>query len=616
MVLLTLLRYVLESTGIAQGSRVKPLLSFGRVGMALAWLLFAASLQAADFTDRYPQVRGFFPQADRFGEPEGEPPAVPVYRGKSLLGYAYLSTDVVRIPAYSGKPIGLLVGFDISGRITGVEIVQHEEPILVIGISDERLQQFARQYIGKSVTDKIAIGGTREGYVTIDAISGATITMMVENASIMQSVRKVAEARGIRFAPQVVAPDQTTTMSPPASAAQPAVKPGKAISLSAAPSVVATKDESMDGRGTSSGKGEVDRVGNEQSRARLEQTVEEPIWVSVWSMRVFEISVLLAGLGFLTLILVFQDWLTRHPLLLRRVRTGFLLYTLLFIGWYGLAQLSVINVLTFTLAAMHGFQWESFLIDPMIFILWSFVAVTLLLWGRGVYCGWLCPFGALQELTFQLFQQFRLPRFEIPAMVHERLWALKYIILLALFGLSLQSLTQAERLAEVEPFKTAITLRFTREWGFVLYAVALVLLSALNRKFYCKYLCPLGAALTIPGKFRIFDWLRRHRECGRPCQVCAAECEVQAIRKNGEINANECHYCLDCQVTYWNDHKCPPEVERRKRREKSVRAREMVRGMESALGPSGLDNMESRRTDSDSCAGSCDNCDQNPNKPS
>jgi len=482
-----------------------------------------------------------------------------VYRGKSLLGYAYLSTDVVQIPAYSGKPISLLVGFDISGRITGVEIVQHEEPILVIGISDERLQQFARQYIGKSVTDKIAIGGTREGYVTIDAISGATITMMVENASIMQSVRKVAEARGIRLAPDHAAstpPAPAASAKPPVGAARPETKPGKVAS----PIVTPAADD-------------------------------EPIWVNVWSSRVFEIGVLLAGLGFLTLILVFQDWLTRHPLMLRRIRTGFLLYTLLFIGWYGLAQLSVINVLTFTLAAMHGFQWESFLIDPMMFILWSFVAVTLLLWGRGVYCGWLCPFGALQELTFQLFQKLRLPRFEIPPMVHERLWALKYIILLALFGVSLQSLTQAERLAEVEPFKTAITLRFAREWGFVLYAAGLVLLSALNRKFYCKYLCPLGAALTIPGKFRIFDWLRRHRECGRPCQICAVECEVQAIKKNGEINPNECHYCLDCQVTYWNDQKCPPMVDRRKRREKAGRARELVRGMESTLGRSGLEDI-------------------------
>ena len=488
---------------------------------------------------------------------------------------------MVQNPAYSGRPISTLVGFDLDGRITGVEIVQHEEPILVIGITDERLQQFARQYIGKSVFDKIAIGGTREGYVTIDAISGATITMMVENASIMQSVRKVAAARGIRLAPAAPSPSvAVVTAKPLASATRPVTRAGEAGLT-----------------GTT--------------------VAEEPIWVSAWNTRVFEIGVLLAGLGFLTLILVFQDWLTRHPLLLRRIRTGFLLYTLLFIGWYGLAQLSVINVLTFTLAAMHGFQWESFLIDPMVFILWSFVAVTLLLWGRGVYCGWLCPFGALQELTFQLFQRFRLPRFEIPAMVHERLWALKYIILLALFGLSLQSLTQAERLAEVEPFKTAITLRFAREWGFVLYAAALVLLSALNRKFYCKYLCPLGAALTIPGKFRIFDWLRRHRECGRPCQVCAAECEVQAIRKNGEINANECHYCLDCQVTYWNDQKCPPEVDRRKRREKSVRAREMVRGMESALGPSGLDDVgEYSDARGDACPGNCDECRHKPDKSS
>jgi NosR/NirI family nitrous oxide reductase transcriptional regulator len=206
----------------------------------------------------------------------------------------------------------------------------------------------------------------------------------------------------------------------------------------------------------------------------------------------------------------------------------------------------------------------------------------------------LCPFGALQELTWQLTQRLKLPRFEFPQMVHERLWALKYLLLIVLFGVSLQSLTQAERLAEVEPFKTAFTLNFAREWGFLLYTTALLGIATLNRKFYCKYLCALGAALTIPGKFRIFDWLRRHRECGRPCQVCAQECEVQAIRKNGEINPNECHYCMDCQVTYWNPHKCPPEVERRKRRERAGRAREMVGRMEQHLGPSGLEEVSGK----------------------
>ena len=281
----------------------------------------------------------------------------------------------------------------------------------------------------------------------------------------------------------------------------------------------------------------------------------------------------------LTLILLFQDWLAQRPRLLIYVRDGYLIFTVIFIGWYALAQLSVINVLTFVHAMMDDFRWETFLIDPLMFILWGFVAITLLLWGRGVYCGWLCPFGALQELINQVARKFNVRQWEFPEVVHERLWALKYVILLLLFGISLQSLETAERYAEIEPFKTAMTLRFQREWSYLLYAIVLLAISVVNRKFYCKYLCPLGAALAIPARQRLFDWLRRRKECGKPCQICANECEVRAINATGEINANECHYCLDCQVTYWNDKKCPPLTQRRKRREKGVRARELAEEM-------------------------------------
>ena len=152
-----------------------------------------------------------------------------------------------------------------------------------------------------------------------------------------------------------------------------------------------------------------------------------------------------------------------------------------------------------------------------------------------------------------------------------------------LFGISLGSTSTAERYAEIEPFKTAITLHFNRHWPFVVYAVGLVVISLFNCKFYCKYLCPLGAALAIPARLRLFDWLRRRKECGKPCQICAKECEIQAINDIGEINPNECHYCLDCQVTYWDDHKCPPLVDRRRRHEKAGRARESVRWMEKEL---------------------------------
>ncbi len=209
--------------------------------------------------------------------------------------------------------------------------------------------------------------------------------------------------------------------------------------------------------------------------------------------------------------------------------------------------------------------------DPMIFIVWTFTAATVLLWGRGIFCGWLCPFGALQELINEAARKLNIKQLELPWRLHEKLWALKYLILLALFGVSLESMSSAEKLAEVEPFKTSILLFFQREWWFVLYAVALLFISIFTRKFYCRYICPLGAALAIPTQLRLFDWLKRRPECGQPCQLCAKECEIQAIHPDGKINANECHHCLDCQVTYTNEDRCPPLVLVKKKGRKTKR---------------------------------------------
>ncbi len=482
------------------------------------------------------QAQQVFPGIDGLGAFGADPRAAPVTREGKVVGYVFLTDDVVAIPAYSGKPISTLVGLDLQARITGLTIVQHQEPILVVGISDQNLQGFIDQYRGRSVNERFKIGGApREGYQTLDGISGATISVMVLNASIGRSARKVAAALDLPRSTQ------------PQGAAQPGAK--GAVEPSVAKPIAET----------------------------------EPVWIEAWKNQQFQIVILSLGLVFLLSILVTQDWLARHPTLLIYIRTGYLLFTLIFIGWYALAQLSIVNVMTFMNSLMHDFQWESFMIDPLMFILWGFVAMTVLMWGRGVYCGWLCPFGALQELLFRLAKRLRIPSYEPPEVVHERLWALKYIILLGLFGVSLHSLTQMERLSEVEPFKTAITLRFQREWGFLLYAAILLLISLFTRKFFCRYLCPLGAALTFPSRFRIFDWLRRRKECGRPCQICREECEVRSIKPTGEIIANECHYCLDCQVTYWNAHKCPPLVERRKRREKATAMRASVSGVEVAL---------------------------------
>ncbi|MCC6520034.1 MAG: regulatory protein NosR [Tabrizicola sp.] len=309
-------------------------------------------------------------------------------------------------------------------------------------------------------------------------------------------------------------------------------------------------------------------TGPAEAMATQEETAaQQALWKRIWADKRPEIAVTAAMLAVLTLVFFFQGFATRNERRFYWFRMGFLTVTLVFLGWYANAQLSVVNLMALFGALTSGFSWQAFLLDPLTFILWFSVAAALIFWGRGAYCGWLCPFGALQELTNQIARKLRIPQWTLPWGLHERLWPIKYMIFLGLFGVSLMSIEQAEHLAEVEPFKTAIVLKFVRAWPFVAYALALLAAGLFVERFYCRYLCPLGAALAIPARMRMFDWLKRYKECGNPCQTCAIECPVQAIHPTGEINPNECIDCLHCQVLYQSKTKCPVVIKKLKRRE-------------------------------------------------
>jgi len=687
----------------------------------LALLVLGFPAQARDYDAERQRIELFFSEA-AVSAPEGDYQVRRITRGDDTLGYAFQTINVVDIPAYSGKPINLQVLLDPQGVIVDAYVLEHHEPILLVGIPIEKLHAFTAKYEGIKVDQRVVVGhSSDEKAVTIDAVTGATVTVMVVNEIVMRAAHDVAvslglvdgkaggaqkpatvredyyepaswseltgngairrlhltkgdidqafkgtEAEGIdEAAPEEI--DETfidlyaTHLNPPTigrnllgdnayRSLMDELKPGEH-----AVAVMASGEYSFKGSGYVRG-GIFDRVqlrqfGNvisfrdmdfqrlddvyaegmpdlsemavfivrehaafdpgspwtlellvrrqtgpisgmftsfelpyqmpEQYIERPQPTAEElaaaeeanrPMWVNIWYQQSFQIGVILAALLLLTVILFMQDTLTQHPNFLKKLRHGYLIFTVVFIGWYALGQLSVVNILTFVHALVQDFRWELFLTDPVIFILWVFTAASVLLWGRGVFCGWLCPFGALQELINEAARKLRVRQYEVPFAVHERLWAIKYIVLLVLFGISLESMTMAEKAAEVEPFKTAITLKFDRQWWFVAYAVFLLAINVFTRKVYCRYVCPLGAGLAITGRFRLFDWLKRRKECGNPCQVCANECEVQAIHPDGHINHNECHYCLDCQMTYHNENKCPPLILKNKRSNRGKKA--------------------------------------------
>ena len=120
------------------------------------------------------------------------------------------------------------------------------------------------------------------------------------------------------------------------------------------------------------------------------------------------------------------------------------------------------------------------------------------------------------------------------------------------------SLTWTDRLVEVEPFKTSITLNFVRAWPYVVWAGCTLLLSSFVYKGYCRYLCPLGAGMALLGKLRRFDWIARRSECGQPCQRCRSDCAYQAIERSGAVDYGECFQCLDCVVIHDSPTLCVP----------------------------------------------------------
>lgn len=286
----------------------------------------------------------------------------------------------------------------------------------------------------------------------------------------------------------------------------------------------------------------------------------EKTWHSIWSGRAWELGLLVVALAGLSVVLSRPAWLVRSTKRLERVRLAWLAFTLVFIGWYAQGQLSIVNITALIHALLDGRSLDFFLYDPMTVLLWGFVAISLVAWGRGTFCGWLCPFGALQEFVAKLARRLHVPQLKLHWRTDAKLKRLKYVVLAVIVVMPFVSGVWTDRVVEVEPFKTSITLIFDRSWPYLLWAVGLLALNAVVYKAYCRYLCPLGAGLAVLGRVRLLNWLPRRAECGQPCQTCRHKCEYQAIEPAGPIDYAECFQCMDCVAIHDSDQLCAPRI--------------------------------------------------------
>ena len=298
-------------------------------------------------------------------------------------------------------------------------------------------------------------------------------------------------------------------------------------------------------------------------------------WVRVWKTRALEIGLFSALLVAVAVVYAKRDALTRRSTRKNKWPVNAFKYTfwLISIGFVGfglLAQPSITQVLTWFHSLLFQWQWELFLTDPFIFLFWIFIILTTFVWGRGLFCGWMCPFGSLSELIYKVAGAIGLKRFQfaLPMKWHNRLKWVKYAVFFGLLAVSVFSMGLAEMLAEVEPFKTTFLVgMFNRAWPYTLFVAVLLGLSIFMERPFCKYLCPLGASLAMPSTFRWFG-LKRKQECNS-CKACAVGCGSLAIDEHGRIDHRECMHCLDCMILYTDEHACPPLAQERKRRTKA-----------------------------------------------
>jgi NosR/NirI family transcriptional regulator, nitrous oxide reductase regulator len=505
-----------------------------------------------------------YPGADAFGPIRADAPVAPILQAGDTVAYAFLTSDFVGTTGYSGKPIHVVAGIDTDAVLTGVKLVKHSEPIVLIGIPNSKMVKLTESYTGLDLKAEAATGGEAHD---LDIISGATVTIMIIDDSLVRGGIKVARALGLGgLSPNLATgPSRAVDMDRreisdwhsmagdgstrrmtldigqinaafAATGDQRAIRRrerGAAdatyidmhVALISVPSIglsllgeaeyqnltdwLEEGEEAILvlGRGVYSFKGSgyvrggiFDRIqliqgdnsvrffDKQQRRLGALATPDSPsfseldifkipansefnpaepfrlqllaqrvvgaidktfltfdlgyklpeqyllplaapvvvdsatdeaaaksaLWQRIWRDKQVEIAILGVMLLVLTGVFFFQFQATMNARVFYWFRIGYLSFTLVFLGWYANAQLSVVNLMALAGSLRSGFTWDAFLMDPLVFIQWFAIAAALLFWGRGAYCGWLCPFGALQELTNKLARALKVPQWTLP----------------------------------------------------------------------------------------------------------------------------------------------------------------------------------------------------------
>ncbi|MEI7885247.1 MAG: FMN-binding protein [Clostridia bacterium] len=183
----------------------------------------------------------------------------------------------------------------------------------------------------------------------------------------------------------------------------------------------------------------------------------------------------------------------------------------------------------------------------------SIIPLTMLL-GR-FFCGWLCAFGAMGDLLYAFSKNVLKNKFKINEKVDQYLKYLKYVVLLLIVVLIWTMNSKIFMAASPwDAFGMLFTVGRLPALSFVatnllmgLVFIGLIIAgSLLVERFFCRYLCPLGAVFALTSGLRIAKIKKVTTDCGK-CRMCTKNCSMGIpLYTMDKVDSGECIQCMKC----------------------------------------------------------------------
>lgn len=231
-------------------------------------------------------------------------------------------------------------------------------------------------------------------------------------------------------------------------------------------------------------------------------------------------------------------------------RNTFLRWLALLAGFIYLGLIKSTMVSVVQLVNIGMLKFPDFVTNPLWYCLVAMTLLSLVILGM-VYCGSICPFASVQEILFHLGRKLKWKELKLSHEVTRRARYVKFGVLFVVLAASF--IIGNSSAANIEAFVILFAAHASRAgWAFVVFTLAL---SVFHFRFWCKFLCPIGAFNGLLANKSIYK-IQFGPECGG-CGVCDKVCPVGAIQMVDDkplIDYPECILCNKCI------EKCPKEI--------------------------------------------------------